>query len=74
MADVSLARTANIFRAQENELFLQTRLKNYVEQKRYKIENIAIIMSCTMAINITSQIKQQAYSQSNKNTGKNKNY
>ena len=29
-------------------------------------------MSCTMAINITSQKKQQAYSQSNKTTGKNK--
>ena len=28
MADVSLARAANIFRAQENEFFLQTRLKN----------------------------------------------
>ena len=34
-------------------------------------------MSCTMAINITSQKKkkkQQAYSQSIKTTGKNKNY
>ena len=30
-------------------------------------------MNCTMAINITSQKKQQAYSQSNKTIGKNKN-